>query len=636
MSHRFFIAGWVALLLFLFGILVGCGDNSPEPPTPVLPTAVVTPSSLPSPIASPTVQTVRVSRVERPAVATLPPPVLAPRVTPSDLATSLPLLAAHLDRVRLALQQPVPVLPLSDGLDANQQTAQQIALRDPQFTKAIRDEASGAPLRNEIFGIYPLRPSDITAEIGACRQNICLRVELYNYAHNLTTVAIVNVNREMVMRVDAFSESQPDLPAHLIAVAEEIAANAAEVTKALGGDTPQSTDALMASTKTALNASRCERSHHLCVAPTFVRGDHALWAIVDLTEGTLVGVRWTYVGNVPTQTTITSTAPAVTEKLLQDEVVTQNYCDQVNTLAQAGWELEYLLTSSDGLLIRNVRFNAQPVLESAKLVDWHVSYSARDGFGYSDAIGCPIFSQAAVVAFNGPQIDAITVAGQTVGFALSQHFKSEFWPAPCNYYYSQRYEFYTDGRFRVVVANHGRGCGNDGTYRPVIRIVPAGAQEIAAWTGSEWQGWSVEAWQGPSATVTAEGYQFRLRNRDGQGYYLVPGNGQFADGGRGDQPYLYATRHHTDGQHGDEGDADLITIGSCCNQDYQQGPEKFINTPPEAIADTPLVIWYVAQLDNDDTPGAEYCWAGATLHDGVYLPVAYPCFAGPLFVPISQ
>ena len=116
----------------------------------------------------------------------------------------------------------------------------------------------------------------------------------------------------------------------------------------------------------------------------------------------------------------------------------------------------------------------------------------------------------------------------------------------------------------------------------------------------------------------------------------MPGNGQFADGGRGDQPYLYATRHHTDGQHGDEGDADLITIGSCCNQDYQQGPEKFINTPPEAIADTPLVIWYVAQLDNDDTPGAEYCWAGATLHDGVYLPVAYPCFAGPLFVPISQ
>ncbi len=636
MSHRFFPVGWVALLLLCFTLFVGCGRNSSPPPTPLLPTAVATPS----PLASPTLQRVQVSRIQRTAVATLPPPLLAARVTPGASAAEMPLLAAHLDRVRQALQQPMPVLLLDEGLDANQQLAQTVALRDPRFTATVRDEASGAPLRSEIFGIYPVRPSDITAELEACQTQKCFRVELYNYARNLSTIAIVNLNLDLVVRVDVFSGSQPDLPAHLIAVAQEIAANAPEVTQALGGNTPQPADALMASTKTALNASRCERSHHLCVAPTFVRGDHALWAIVDLTAGTLVGVRWTFVGTVDQAAGVQS-VPAVTEKLLQDEVVTQNYCDRVNTLLQAGWSMEYLLTSSDGLLIRNVRYQAQPVLESAKLVDWHVSYSNREGFGYSDAIGCPIFSQAAVVAFNGPQVEEIVVDGQVVGFALRQDFKSEFWPLPCNYYYSQRYEFYADGRFRVAFANHGRGCGNDGTYRPVVRLVPAGIQNFAAWTGSDWQTWAVEQWQGPSTNFTPEGYQFRLNSSDGLGYYLVPGNGQFGDGGRGDQPYLYVTRHHATtqpvaAQAGDEGDADLITIGPCCNADYQQGPEKFIDAPPESITDSPLVIWYVAQMQNDDTPGQEYCWADATLQDGVYVPVDYPCFAGPLFVPIRQ
>ena len=46
-----------------------------------------------------------------------------------------------------------------------------------------------------------------------------------------------------------------------------------------------------------------------------------------------------------------------------------------------------------------MRFGGRPVLESAKLVDWHVSYSESDGFGYSDAVGCPVFSAAAAFSF---------------------------------------------------------------------------------------------------------------------------------------------------------------------------------------------------------------------------------------------
>ena len=79
----------------------------------------------------------------------------------------------------------------------------------------------------------------------------------------------------------------------------------------------------------------------------------------------------------------------------------------------------------------------------------------------------------------------------------------------------------------------------------------------------------------------------------------------------------------------------MTTIGPCCNTDYQQGPEKFIDAEPEAITDAPLVIWYVAQIKNDDTPGAQYCWAESVLEDGVYVPETYPCPSGPMLVPVN-
>ena len=94
------------------------------------------------------------------------------------------------------------------------------------------------------------------------------------------------------------------------------------------GAKPGEDVALMANTKTALNQSRCERSQHLCVAPTFVQGEFALWAIVDLTDVVLVGTRWTRVGD--------ATQPRLTEKVLQNEVVTELYCNKTTALG-AGW-----------------------------------------------------------------------------------------------------------------------------------------------------------------------------------------------------------------------------------------------------------------------------------------------------------
>lgn len=549
------------------------------------------------------------------------PGAVVPRVTP-DLAR-LPLLAAHLQRVQAALQQPVPVLTLDDAaLDESQRQAQALAIQDSRIQTYLRDTETQEPLRNEVFGVYPMRDSDITPQTTACANNPCYRVEMYNYPANFYLAAAVDLQTQTVLEVNGFENTQPDIPSNLTDIALEIAVNAPEVAEALGY-VPELPEALMENTRTALNGTVCERSRHLCVAPTFVAGERALWAIVDLTDGRLVGTRWTEVGR---------TGEAVTEKELVNDSIMRLYCQQDTALERDGWVMNYTLTSSDGLRISDVYFQDTPILESAKLVDWHVSYSSEDGFGYSDAVGCPVFSQAAVIAVEPPYVEDIVEDGEVVGFALEQEFWSEFWPLPCNYYYEQRYEFYSDGRFRPVMISVGRGCGDDGTYRPVTRLALAGNYTFGEWNGADWTNWTAEDWR-LAADVPAndEGYPFRLSGAEGQGYYVVPSTGQFGDGGRGDNAYIYVTRNRADR---DEGASDMPTIGPCCNTDYQQGPEQFIESSPESITDSPLVVWYVAQLENDGTPGSEYCWAESVLEDGLFVPIEYPCPSGPMFIPL--
>ncbi len=553
-----------------------------------------------------------------------PTPTPAARLAPAEATTvPVPAFVTRAAQFAAVLQTDVPVL-LLDDLDEFQQAAQTLALQDPRVQEYWRDPATGVGLRNEIIRIDQIRESDINEATAACRTARCFRVEVYNYAYNLTTVAIVDVTGQVVRAVTPYPDIQPDLNARLTDLAVAIARetlNQPGMAKSLGF-TPDETNAIMASTKTALNGTLCERSRHLCAAPTFLAGDHALWAIVDLTDGTLVGVRWTELG--------ASSGVPITEQALQNEVVTALYCEHTTPLERDGWQLDYMLTSSDGLRLSDVRFAGQPVLESVKLVDWHVSYSESDGFGYSDAVGCPIFSAAAVIAFNGPQVQAIPG-----GFALVQDFRSEVWPLPCNYRYEQRFEFYQDGRFRVVVGSLGRGCGNDGVYRPVVRLHWAGAGWTwSEWTGGDWRAWETEGWQlqGPATAYTAEGYQYRLTNAEGRGYTLEPGRGQFGDGGRGDNAYAYITAHQA-GR--DEGDADMLSIGPCCNTDYRQGPEKFIEPAPEALTAGDLVLWYVPQIENEDAPGQQYCWADSVLQAGVYVPQVWPCYAGPMFTPLA-
>jgi hypothetical protein len=548
----------------------------------------------------------------------------------ADSLSTFSFVEERVKKIKEALQQPKPVLLCSDSLTQQQSLAQIIALSDSAFTRFLFDPANKLPYRNEVFGVYPARESDMAGIRAAYNLANCYRVEMYNYALNNTSVAMVDVAQQKVLNRFYLSQSQPDIPQALTSLATKIAVESPEVQNALGFK-PGEKDALMASTKTSLNRTRCERSRHLCVAPTFVKGDKALWAIVDLTDHRLVGVRWTNVGATG------PAAPMITERRLQDDKITSCYCEQEQKLARNGWDMKYMLTSSDGLRITEVIYNGKPVLRSAKLVDWHVSYSGTDGFGYSDAVGCPYFSQAAVVAWEIPKVmDLLDEAKNKVGFVVEQTYRSEGWPTPCNYNYKQRYEFYNDGRFRVACASLGRGCGNTGTYRPVFRIAFAGEQNnFYEYVNASWNQWATEKWQeqGAATGYTTEGYQYKLTTNNG-GYFIEPGRGQFKDGGRGDFSFVYVTKHDNTK---DEGESDLITIGPCCNTDYHQGPEKFIEPQPENIENSSLVVWYVAQLRNDDREGNNYCWAESVLNSkGIYETKIYPCFAGPMFIPVKN
>ena len=548
-----------------------------------------------------------------------------------------PELKKYKDKIQLALKKQVPVLILEKDelLDDTAYKAQLLATKNKQFIQYTRHPQSKAPLRNEIMTVRKVLAGDIQQSknkvLDSCKNQDCFRVEMYNFFFNLSSVAFVNVTTEKVLGVNVYSQAQPDLSKRLTKLAIEIAKSSDLVKQELGDTDVQPT---MAEIKTALKNSRCERSHHLCVAPTFVIGDRALWAIVDLTDGDLVGVRWTELGDSgpPIQ---------ITERQLENEFVFSQFCEKSQHHQQGDWQFDYQITSSDGLQLTDVKFKDKIVMKSVKLLDWHVSYSSRENFGYSDAIGCPLFSSAVVVAYDGPKVENIELQKDKdtsdKGFAFIQDFRQLPWPAPCNYRYEQRFEFYDNGKFRVAAADLGRGCGTDGTYRPVIKIdleasAVGEAEQISQWNGSTWEQWNQEKWtlQDPSTQYTKDGYQFKFTNNKDQGFYIEPNRGQFKDGSKGDFAYTYFTVNHEDK---DEAKSDMVTIGSCCNTDHKQGPEQFME-PAESLSNQNLVMWYVPQIKNEGKKGEEYCWADTQVENGIAKVKVWPCYAGPMFIPI--
>lgn len=559
--------------------------------------------------------------------------------------------AAYRADLRKALAANPPVLQLTVS-DAPRRAAQRLALADGRFIEGTRDVVTGRGLRNEITGVYALRDSDIARpELQACRGNgACFRVELYAYAHNETRTAFVDVARARVLAVNRLVAMQPEISERQHTIALDLAAASPLVREQLGRS-PTREEFLMANTRTSLARTKCELTQHLCVSPTLVDGSSALFVVVDLTDLRVVGVRWTKVGRVAVPS----------ERRLHNESIARLYCDRATPVARNGWRFNFQITSSDGVRVGDVEFQGRTLFRSVKTVDWHVAYSWKDKLGYSDAVGCPVFSQAAVVAIDAPVFEAIREDGNDVGFALVQDFRSEQWPKPCNYFYRQRFEFFNDGRFRPWAAAYGRGCGEDGHYRPVTRIEFADMTQVAAHGADGWARWGEERWtRSRELQPSVERSKLRFRAGDGAEIDVRPNDGApgAAQDGRictschertppprpeqpgslgapqtrGDDALLYVTLHPS-GR--DEGASDLPPIGTCCNADHRQGPEKFM-TPPERLASdsaAPLVLWYVAQMQADARPGQQYCWADTVLQDGLYVAKAYPCYSGPMLIP---
>ncbi len=551
-----------------------------------------------------------------------------------------PEVAQYKQEIRAMLASDVPVLGLKN-LSKEASLAQTIFLTDKKFTSQIKNKKSSQAIRTEVMSVKLAQPGDLLGLEGKCPSGQCYRVNSYNFYFNVTLSAIVNVSTRKIVNLSTMPESQPDLSERLEKLASSIADQEPLVQKEIDryfstldvskADGPRP-KALMASTKSSLRNTLCERSQHLCVAPVYVLGKTALWVIVDLTDFKVVGVRWTTVGD--------SGPPVViTERKLENEYVFENYCQKINSLERNSWSFDYHITTSDGLRVANVVYNGNKILNSMKVVDWHISYSGYDRFGFSDATGCPMFSSAVVVAYKGPKIEPIYVAGVEVGFSISQDFRQLPWPAPCNYRYEERYEFYNDGRYRVAVANHGRGCGSNGTYRPIVRLdfgrpEADKAYKLEQWEAGEWRTVTNEAWTSQAAVqdLAQHTYSHKIKTADGNGYLLAPASGQFKDGGRGDNAFIYATVGHEDR---DEGERDLVTLGGCCNTDFRQGPERFME-PAESLIGEPLVLWYVPQLKNDGDEENRYCWADILVVDGVKKTKTWPCIGGPMFVPIEK
>lgn len=521
----------------------------------------------------------------------------------------------------LKLNKPVLLVKQADIKSSSE--IQDIFISNSKLDKFFLESSSQKKMLNEIFSISKARPSDIPNGSEIMNMENLYRVEMYNYALNASIIGFVDLVHKQVTNIIFYKETQPDVPPHLVELAMEMAINDTAVINEYG-EHKLDQKPIMAGTKTALNRTKCQRSKHLCVAPTFVKGDKALWAIVDLTDLNIAGVKWTQVGE---------TGMAVTQRTMQNDKIMSCYCDKNNVVEKNDWTFSYSMSRSDGLVLTNVQYKKKELFRNVKLVDWHVSYSKIDGFGYSDAVGCPEFSTAAVLAVEPPYFEAIVESGDTTGFLLGQRYYSEGWPTPCNYNYHQYFEFYKDGRFRPVVGSIGRGCGNNGMYRPVTRIALSGEKNnFYEWNKNTWKQWKKEQWTLQTGKTLYQGdHQWlKIENDNKQGLMILANTGQMRDGGRGDNAYVYITKWDS---HRDEGETDLPTIGPCCNKDYQQGPEKFIEPDPEIIETSSIVLWYVAQMTNDDTKGNEYCWAESVLKNGVYVPVIYPCYSGPMFKP---
>ncbi|MFV9506823.1 MAG: hypothetical protein AB4911_19915 [Oscillochloridaceae bacterium umkhey_bin13] len=526
-----------------------------------------------------------------------PPPLVEGVILGGREPTGLAAVSERQARIAAALSTP-PYILQRDDLEPTFASAQIAALADERVQTAVRTN-DGRRLRAEVLTVGVARAGDLPAElVRSCAPGTCARVVIYVHPTS-TTITVVVAADGTVLSVQTLAGAQPEIPDDLAELAIQIAINDPQLVTAFDGLTPEAAMAAMAATKTALEGTACERSRHLCVAPVFVWGDQALWTIVDLTDFTLVAATtWTELG--------TSGRRVWSEATLQDAAVAP-LCETPQTIEREGWQATYLLTSSDGLELRDVSYQGRLLIQSAKVVDWHVGYAGSNDqrVGFSDAVGCPVFSAAAVIPY-GPPVVRDKPEG---GFSLMITFRSPNWPQPCNYQYTFTAHFGINGDLTILAGNEGRGCGLGAIYHPIMRITPPeGTLEQVSGTQT-----SALTHEGLDEWGAGAPNELRVTTTDGSRSFSLAW-------GDAEQTYSYWTRFRPE-----EGAGDLPSIGTCCALDEQQGPEQFIGPGAPEPLDRQAILWFVPRLSNAER---ERCWADTTLVNGVLQPEVWPCTTG--------
>jgi hypothetical protein len=507
--------------------------------------------------------------------------------------------------------------PSPDRWEPEQYEAQEEALLDARVRQYMRGH------RAEVFGVRQVG-DQYTHASRACADADCRQVEIYLWDENATVLAIVNVETDEVLDVLYQPGLRPGIPARLEEQALEIAFNDPEVIRVLGYRPTASPWSPMVS---GLTGTDCDRGH-LCVAVLFNADKYLLWAVVDLTDEAMEGISWT---NVP---------GAESPPEASAESASGGGCPAPSDgpFQRDGWSLEHSVTGTDGLRLSNVSYQGQMVMTSAKIAHWNVEYpeNSYSWPGFQDAPGCLYGGGGYPIApYSETEIRDLLVNGQYVGFEVVQDFRMGNWGYQCNYRYEQHMQFFTNGRFRVVGGAFGQGCAGTGVYRAMMRIDLAvrgdAGDSLAYWNGNGWATQPTEARFGPNSPLNSEGYGWRVTDQSGAGYYVEPGRGQFGDAGQGDNENLFVLQHKAA-----EGDTDLGVWGNYASD----GPEaSWVNNEP--VENQNIVLWYVPQMTTDATAlqaaegeAAYYCWT-VTPASSAQQPKAYPCFAGPMFVPIS-
>lgn len=537
-------------------------------------------------------------------VALVAVPVYSAPATPSQPAASGPT---------------TPLNPADQTLTTEQMDAQSLAIADA----GVQAELGAG--RTEVFEVFPLF-GPYAAEWAACASSACYQVDIYNFDSLATVTAIVDQGAGQVLDAWRIDGVFPLINKRLYNRAVEIIQQSPDVEAALGF-VPEPNQILLmdqVNPKTQCDGSR------LCAGATFYSDSGALWVLVDLVDEQIEKIWW---ADRP-QELNSSLFNSLPKREPED-------CDTTIHVARQGWNLDYRTTPTDALEITSVTYNVggvdRPVATRMKLVEWHAFYPGP--WGYRDYTGCGGGGGGfAIYPHGDTQVLDISSGDTVIGFEVVQDFRMPNWGTSCDYRYEQHFQFFDDGRFRVVTGAFGQGCGdnqfNEATYRPVVRMDIAvdgdAGDNFAVWDGANWADQTTEAWWPQGAPYTAEGYRYRVTDQSGVGYYIEPGQGQFGDAGTGDNAYMYLTQHHAS-----EGDADLpLILPGGFPSDYQQGPHQYVNN--ETVNNQNIVLWYVPQSRTITTYEhtlppypAQYCWTDNTSN-------YWPCWSGPMFVPIPE